>query len=80
MGKKTEVSRVIFEATGIYHGCIETGLAPHGVSFARVNPRQARRFCEGAGQLAKTDRVDVANIQLDQYGYSANEGIRLPGN
>lgn len=60
--KKTEVSRVIFEATGIYHRCIETGLAQHGVSFARVNPRQARRFCEGAGQLAKTDRVDAAML------------------
>jgi transposase len=59
---ETEVSRVIFEATGIYHRCIETGLAQHGVSFARVNPRQARRFCEGAGQLAKTDRVDAAML------------------
>ena len=58
--RKTEVSRVIFEATGIYHRCIETGLAQHGISFARVNPRQARRFCEGTGQLAKTDRVDAA--------------------
>jgi transposase len=58
--RQTEVSRVIFEATGIYHRCIETGLAQHGISFARVNPRQARRFCEGTGQLAKTDRVDAA--------------------
>jgi transposase len=58
--RKTEVSRVIFEATGIYHRCIETGLAQHGISFARVNPRQVRRFCEGSGQLAKTDRVDAA--------------------
>ena len=58
--RKTEVSRVIFEATGIYHRCIETGLAQHGISFARVNPRQARRFCERTGQLAKTDRVDAA--------------------
>jgi len=32
---------------------VETGLAYHNISFARVNPRQARRFCEGAGQLAK---------------------------
>ena len=41
------VSRVIFESTGIYHRGIETGLARHEISFARVNPRQARRFCEG---------------------------------
>ncbi|WP_335584677.1 IS110 family transposase [Falsihalocynthiibacter arcticus] len=53
------VSRVIFESTSIYHRLLETGLAQYGISFARVNPRQARRFCEGAGQLAKTDRVDA---------------------
>jgi len=56
------VSRVIFESTGIYHRCVETRLAQHGISFARVNPRQARRFCEGAGQLAKTDRADAAML------------------
>ena len=56
------VSRVIFESTGIYHRGVETGLADHDISFARVNPRQARRFCEGAGQLAKTDRVDAAML------------------
>jgi len=58
----TEVSHVIFESTGIYHRGIETELADHEISFARVNPRQARRFCEGAGQLAKTDRVDAAML------------------
>ena len=69
------VSRVIFESTGIYHCCLETGLADHDISFALVNllagrrlpaiavrPRQARRFCEGAGQLAKTDRVDAVML------------------
>lgn len=56
------VARVIFESTGIYHRLVETGLAQHGISFARVNPRQARRFCEGSGQLAKTDRVDAAML------------------
>ena len=55
-------SRVIFESTGVYHRRVETGLAEHGISFARVNPRQARRFCEGAGQLAQTDRVDAAML------------------
>lgn len=56
------IDRVIFESTGVYHRLIETALAQHGISFARVNPRQARRFCEGAGQLAKTDRVDAAML------------------
>jgi transposase len=60
--KKAGVSRVIFESTGVHHRCIKTGLAHHEISFSRVNPRQARRFCEGAGLLAKTDRVDAAML------------------
>jgi transposase len=53
---------VIFESTGVYHRLFETGLAEHMISFARVNPRQSCRFCEGAGQLAKTDRLDAAML------------------
>ena len=30
--------------------------------FAKVNPRQARRFAEAIGRLAKTDRVDAAML------------------
>jgi transposase len=52
---------VVFEATGVYHRLLETSLAAHEF-FARVNRRQARRFGEGAGSLAKTDRVDVAML------------------
>lgn len=54
------ITRVVFESTGVYHGCLETGLAGQGISFARGHPRHARRFCEGVGQLAKTDRVEAA--------------------
>jgi len=57
---QAEASLVVFEATGVYHRLLETGLATHDIPFARVNPRQARRFAEGTGQLAKTDRVDAA--------------------
>jgi len=39
--RKAGIARVIFEATGVYHRLVETGLAEHGISFARVNPRQA---------------------------------------
>jgi len=60
--RKAEVPLVVFEATGIYHRLLETSLAEHDFSFARVNPRQARRFAEGTGTLAKTDRVDAAML------------------
>ena len=33
-----------------------------GVPFAKVNPRQARRFAEATGKLAKTDRLDAAML------------------
>lgn len=56
------ITRVIFESTGVYHRLVETSLAEHVISFARVNPRQARRFCEGTGQLAKTGRVGAAML------------------
>ena len=60
--REAGVSLIVFEATGIYHRLLETSLAEHGFSFARVNPRQARRFAEGTGTLAKTDRVDAAML------------------
>jgi transposase len=45
--------RVVYEPTGPYHRGVER--AP-GVPFVKVNPRQARRFAEATGKLAKTDR------------------------
>lgn len=56
------VARVVYEATGAYHRLLETTLAPIGWPLAKVNPRQARRFAEAAGVLAKTDRVDAAML------------------
>jgi transposase len=41
---------------------LEVSLAAHDFPFARVKPRQARRFAEGTGTLAKTDRVDAAML------------------
>ena len=60
--RKGGIAQVIFESTGVYHRIVETGLAQHGITFSRVNPRQARRFAEGTGQLAKTDRVDAVML------------------
>jgi transposase len=58
--KPTE--RVVFEPTGPYHRAFERALAVAGVAFAKVNPRQARRFAEATGKLAKTDRLDAAML------------------
>src|SRR6202162_5027968 len=55
-----EVIRRVFEANGAYHRLFERPLAKAGLPMVKVNPRQARRFAEASGQLAKTDRCDAA--------------------
>jgi transposase len=54
------VERVVFEPTGPYHRAFEHALALAGLPMVKVNPRQARRFAEATGALAKTDRLDAA--------------------
>jgi transposase len=54
------VERIVFEATGPYHRRFARALGAAGLPFAKINPRQARRFAEATGRLAKTDRVDAA--------------------
>ena len=48
--------------TGPYHRAVERALGIAGVPFVKVNPRQARRFAEATGKLAKTDRLDAAML------------------
>jgi transposase len=55
-------ARVVFEATGAYHRLLERTLAKAGLPGVKVNPRQARRFAEAIGKLAKTDRCDAAML------------------
>jgi len=57
-----QVARVVFEATGAYHRLFERTLAEAGLPMVKVNPRQARRFAEASGKLAKTDRCDAAML------------------
>jgi transposase len=57
-----QVARIVFEATGAYHRLLERTLAKAGLPGIKVNPRQARRFAEVIGKLAKTDRCDAAML------------------
>ncbi|MER8770703.1 transposase [Mesorhizobium sp. M0092] len=50
------------EPTGAYHRGFECRLAEAGLLLVKVNPRQARRFAEATGKLAKTDRCDAAML------------------
>ena len=60
--RKTPVERVVYEATGPYHRAFELALGTAGLPLVKVNPRQARRFAEAVGTLAKTDRIDAAML------------------
>jgi transposase len=55
-------ARVVYEPTGAYHRGFECRLAEAGLPLVKVNPRQARRFAEATGKLAKTDRCDAAML------------------
>lgn len=49
----------LLEATGAYHRGLERHLSLTGLPFIKVNPKQARRFAQAIGRLAKTDSVDA---------------------
>jgi transposase len=53
---------VVLEATGGYEAPLAAALAAAGLPVVVVNPRQARRFAEATGRLAKTDRLDAAAL------------------
>lgn len=53
------VDLVAFEPTGPYHRKLEQALAEAGQPYTKINPLRARRFAEGCGLLAKTDRIDA---------------------
>ena len=61
LGKKIG-ARIVYEPTGPYHRTFERRLADAGAALVKVNPRQARRFAEATGKLAKTDRLDAAML------------------
>lgn len=59
---ETPVERIVYEPTGPYHRGFEQALAKAGQPLVKVNPRQARRFAEATGKLAKTDQADAAML------------------
>ena len=68
-------ARVVFEPTGPYHRAFESTLAKKGLPLVKVNPRQARRFAEATGKLAKTDRIDA--VLLAKMGMLLNRSAVL---
>lgn len=54
--------RFAFEATGAYGIELQSCLAATGISPVQINPLHARRFAQSRGRLAKTDRIDAAQL------------------
>ena len=50
---------IVMEATGSYQKPVAIALLEAGHCVAVVNPRQVRRFAQGLGILAKTDKIDA---------------------
>ena len=67
---------VVFEASGVYTRPLSQALDKEGISYACVNPRQARDFARSTGKLAKTDRLDAQ--VLAQMGRALNLGPTPP--
>lgn len=72
----TPVARVVYEPTGAYHRAFERFMLTRSLPVSKVNPRQARRFAEAIGKLAKTDRADAG--MLAQFGMLLNPRLLSP--
>lgn len=70
------VARIVYEPTGAYHRAFEHFLLTRNLPVSKVNPRQARRFAEATGKLAKTDRADAE--MLAQFGMLLNPRLLRP--
>jgi transposase len=55
-------TRVALEASGGYERPIRHALAEAGLPVVVANPLAIRRFCQGSGRTAKTDRIDAEGI------------------
>ena len=57
---------MIVEATGGLERALIKALDAEGVPASIVNPARVRKFAEGTGQLAKTDKIDA--LILARFG------------
>lgn len=60
--KAIQPELIVFEATGGYESRAVSALSEAGFAVAVVNPTRVRRFAEGLGILAKTDKIDAQVI------------------
>ncbi|WP_423172672.1 MULTISPECIES: IS110-like element ISStma6 family transposase [unclassified Stenotrophomonas] len=57
--KTWPIKQVVLEASGGYERAALDILHAAGLPMVRINPARARRFAQGTGRAAKTDRLDA---------------------
>ncbi|BCX43150.1 IS110-like element ISStma6 family transposase [Stenotrophomonas pavanii] len=57
--KTWPIKQVVLEASGGYERAALDALHAAGLPMVRINPALARRFAQGTGRAAKTDRLDA---------------------
>ncbi|MDT3484937.1 IS110 family transposase [Stenotrophomonas maltophilia] len=57
--KKWPIKQVVLEASGGYERDALDALHAAGLPMVRINPARVRRFAQGIGRAAKTDRIDA---------------------
>jgi transposase len=57
-----EPKLIVVEATGGLERGVVTAMVEAGLPVAVVNPRQTRDFAKATGRLAKTDKIDAADL------------------
>ncbi|MDT3464960.1 IS110-like element ISStma6 family transposase [Stenotrophomonas pavanii] len=57
--KTWPIKQVVLEASGGYERAALDTLHAAGLPMVRINPARARRFAQGTGRAAKTDRLDA---------------------
>ncbi|QGL95391.1 MULTISPECIES: IS110-like element ISStma6 family transposase [Stenotrophomonas] len=57
--KTWPIKQVVLEASGGYERAALDALHAAGLPMVRINPACARRFAQGTGRAAKTDRLDA---------------------
>jgi len=62
--KTWPIKQVVLEASGGYERAALDVLHAAGLPMVRINPARARRFAQGTGRAAKTDRLDAVLAQM----------------
>ena len=68
--QKEDIVYVIFEATGVYHRCLQKFLDDHDIPYIIIPPLLSANYRKLKIHGNKTDPLDCANLAAVYYAYS----------